>query len=96
MLFREGERETEGGGHLTRSLVTTPFLGVRGNVFRRQAIFFGGRKIYAAITDEGRTEDSGEGEDEEEKEGATARTSGVEFSVGGSAHRDLGTSLGKH
>ena len=32
----------------------------------------------------------------ETKEGATARTSGVEFSVGGSAHRDLGTSLGKH
>ena len=71
-------------------LVTTPFLGVRGNVFRRQAIFFGGRTIYAAITDEGRTEDSGE-----TKEGATARTSGVGFSVGGSPHRDLGTSLGQ-
>ena len=72
-------------GHLTRSLVTTPFLGVRGNVFRRQAIFFGGRTIYAAITDEGRTEDSGE------KEGATAaRTSGVGFSVGGSPTQGFG------
>ena len=47
--------------------------------------FFGGRKIYAAITDEGRRT-AGRGE---------ARTSGVEFSVGGSPHRDSGTSLGQ-
>ena len=40
-----------------RAFISTPFLVVRGNVFRRQAIFLSeGRKIYAAITDEGERE----------------------------------------
>ena len=97
MLFPEGgrQRETERGGYLARSLVTAPFLGVRGNVFRRQAIFFGGRKIYAAITDEGRTEDSGEGERMRRRRKGQQHAR-VEFSVGGSPHRDSGTSLGQH
>ena len=36
-------------GYLTRSLVTTPFLGVRGNVFRRQAIFLVGEKFMRQL-----------------------------------------------